>query len=137
MGHLIDSFMEWNTVIVAFTGVTIYGLVSRMIKALIKKQNEQDDNSENLKRASLAILHNEVYQSGKRYIDHKEITVEELDNFSYLFQAYKALGGNGTGDAINDRVNRLQIVSGHFEDIEKLSHFVGRDNQGHFVRKED
>lgn len=134
MGHVLDSFLEWNTIIVAVTGASIYGIVRGVIQKIVKKQNDQDQFLENLKQANLATLHNEVYQSGKRYLDRNEITVEELDNFSYLFKAYKALGGNGTGDAINDRVNKLKIVSGKFDDIEEVSHFVGKDENGNFVR---
>lgn len=137
MGHFLDSIMEWNTVIVALTGGGIYTAISRLVKSVMVKQKEQDNFLDNLKRANLATLHNDVYQSGKRYIDLGQITVEELDNFGYLFSAYKALGGNGTGDAINDRVNGLPIVSGHLSEIEEVSHFVGKDNQGNYVRKEE
>lgn len=137
MGHILDSFLEWNTVIVGLTGVTIYGVVSNLVRRIIKKQNDQDEFMKHLKQASLATLHNEVYKSGKRYIERKEITVEELDNFGYLFKAYKGLGGNGTGDAINDRVNDLPIVSGRFDDIEQVSHFVGTDKKGNYIRTDN
>lgn len=134
MKDVIDSFLELNTAVVAVTGVTIYGVFKHMFKTFVKKQNEHDELLENLKHANLATLHNEVYQIGKRYIEREKITVEELDNFSYLFQAYKALGGNGTGDAINDRVNSLPIISGTFYEFEQASHFVAKDAQGNFIR---
>ena len=65
-----------------------------------------------IKEGVLAILHNKVYTLGMVYIDNGEITIEDLDDFEHLYRAYHALGGNGTGTEIYERVKNLQIKKG-------------------------
>ena len=41
------------------------------------------------------------------------MTIQELDDFNhYLFEPYKALGGNGTGEEVAKKVNSLPIKGG-------------------------
>lgn len=37
------------------------------------------------------------------------ISLEDFDDFEHLYRAYHALGGNGTGTEIYDRVRALPI----------------------------
>lgn len=62
-----------------------------------------------IREGVLAILHNKIYTLGKQYIDRGYITLEDLDDFEHLYKAYHALGGNGTGTEIYERVKNLQI----------------------------
>lgn len=62
-----------------------------------------------IKGGVLAILHNKIYTLGKQYIARGYITVEDLDDYEHLYRAYHALGGNGTGTEIYERVKNLPI----------------------------
>ena len=43
-------------------------------------------------KALLALLHNEIYNGAERCIVRGDITTEELDNLTCLFQPYSKLG---------------------------------------------
>ena len=49
---------------------------------------------------------------GKQYIAQEHISVEALDDFEHLYNAYHALGGNGTGTEIYKRVKELPMKQG-------------------------
>ena len=57
----------------------------------------------------MAILHNKIYTLGKQYIEQEYITLADLKDFEYLYNAYHKLGGNGTGTEIFERVKDLPI----------------------------
>lgn len=62
-----------------------------------------------IKEGVLAILHNKIYTLGKQYMEQEHITLEDLKDFEYLYDAYHNLGGNGTGTEIYERVKNLPI----------------------------
>lgn len=47
-------------------------------------------------KAVLALLHDKLYYLCEKHIHAGYITVDELDNLTYLFTPYKEMGGNGT-----------------------------------------
>lgn len=47
-------------------------------------------------KAILALLHDKLYYLCAKHISVGYITVDELDNLTYLFEPYKDMGGNGT-----------------------------------------
>ena len=65
-----------------------------------------------IKDGVIAILHNKIYTLGKQYIAQEHISVEALDDFEHLYNAYHALGGNGTGTEIYKRVKELPMKQG-------------------------
>ena len=71
-------------------------------KALIDKIAEQDETS-------LSILHDRIYQDGKQMIDNGEASIDDIDNFIHLYERYRKLGGNGTGEVMNSRVMNLPL----------------------------
>ena len=52
---------------------------------------------------------NKLYTLGKQYIEREYVTIEDMKDFEYLYNAYHALGGNGTGTEIYERVKNLSI----------------------------
>lgn len=62
-----------------------------------------------IKNGMVAILHNMVYTRGMSYIQDGNITMSDMKDFEYLYDAYNALGGNGTGTEIYKRVKNLPI----------------------------
>ena len=65
-----------------------------------------------LKNGVLAILHNKIYTLGMQYIERSWISLEDLKDFEYLYNAYHALGGNGIGTEIYKRVKELPMKQG-------------------------
>ena len=51
----------------------------------------------------------QLYQGCKHYIAQGHIDVDSLKNIEYLYRAYHALGGNGTGTELYTRVQKLPI----------------------------
>lgn len=75
-------------------------------------EREHRDTIERLSKqenASLASLHDRIYQEGTRLLDKGWASVDEIDNFSHLYQPYRDLGGNGTGEAMFKRVMDLPL----------------------------
>ena len=62
-----------------------------------------------IKKGMVAILHNLVYTQGMVYIHNGNISMSEMKDYEYLYDAYNALGGNGTGTEIYNRVKNLPI----------------------------
>lgn len=86
---------------------SLIGAISISIFNYVKMKNNLNKL---IKDGVLAILHNKIYTLGKQHIANKCISVEDLDDFDHLYNAYHALGGNGTGTEIYSRVQKLEIV---------------------------
>lgn len=91
---------------IGWLGALILGLTGTSIFGWIKVWSGQ---FKLLKNASLATLHSQLYEKGGRYIVHGAITLSELDDLEYTWQAYKGLGGNGTGEKIYQKCRELPI----------------------------
>ena len=62
-----------------------------------------------MEEASKALLHDRLYQACRHYIQQGTVDVEALKNIEYLYNAYHALGGNGTGTELYQRVQKLPL----------------------------
>lgn len=71
-------------------------------------------------RLLMGLAYRQITERGMEYIDRGHITKDELEEFQkYLYEPYKALGGNGTGDVIMTRVRELTLV--HYSRFGKLN----------------
>lgn len=87
-------------------------LRNKFIKPHIDLNNRCDEfekAQETLEIGVLAILHDRVYQACKHYIEQESIDVEDLKNLEHLYNAYAAMGGNGTCKQLYERVCALKI----------------------------
>lgn len=57
----------------------------------------------------LAILHDRIYQACQFYLAQGYVDMAGLKNVEYLYRSYHALGGNGTGTELYNRVKALPI----------------------------
>lgn len=78
-------------------------------KARQAKEEQETAEQAALKEAVLALLHDRLYSLSRFYIDRGWITIQDLDNLEYLYTAYHALGGNGTGTELFMRCKALPI----------------------------
>jgi len=115
---IADKFLELNSLILALFGVGLFGFMYKIFKLIrdknqtIRNQKEEKDHMVDerfsaLERAMLAMLHNKIYKQCGEHLNDGFINLEDLDDLNYLFSAYEALGGNGTGKAIYKKVIAL------------------------------
>lgn len=87
----------------------IFGLVTAGLGWAYKKLAKKVKENEAIKDGMLAILHDRLFQAGRYYISQGHITLDELKNIEYLYRSYHALGGNGTGTEIWERIKDLPL----------------------------
>lgn len=85
---------------------SLMGAIALSIFNYVKSRSA---SSRLIKEGVLAILHNKIYTLGKQYINQGQISLEDMKDFEYLYDAYHNLGGNGTGTEIYERVKELPI----------------------------
>lgn len=85
----------------------------RRFEALEDLTSTLASNQTKIAKAQIASLHDRVYEEGERLIKQGWVTIDELNNFQYLFDAYQGLGGNGTGEVIYTHVSKLEVVDGN------------------------
>lgn len=61
----------------------------------------------NIDKALKGLLHDKIYENCIHYINRGFVTVDELENLNYIYEPYRALGGNGTGEALYKEVQSL------------------------------
>ena len=62
--------------------------------------------------ASSGLAHDRIVSLGMVYIERGWITKDEYENLrDYLYEPYKALGGNGSAKRVMEGVNRLKIFT--------------------------
>lgn len=102
INHIQTNWVEWLfTVLLAIAGAG-FKIISGKLKIYKKEQ-------EALKEGVLALLHDRLYQGCKYHIRQEEISDEEMKNMEYLYKGYHALGGNGTGTELYERVKKLPL----------------------------
>ena len=74
-----------------------------------KKIKERKTEQDAIKDGVLALLHDRLYQGGTYFIRQEEISTAEMKNIEYLYRGYHALGGNGTGTELYERVKELKL----------------------------
>lgn len=99
---IVKYWAEWLFSIVVAALAVAY-------KRLASKVKAQQEERKALKEGVLAILHDRLYQSCRYYIKQGWVDVEGLKNIEYLYKSYHALGGNGTGTELYNRVKALPI----------------------------
>lgn len=101
-----DFFIKYWLELFLSTICTAVIACYRMLASRVKKEV---DEQLLLKEGVLALLHDRLYQGCKHYISQGVIDIEGLDNMGYLYNSYHALGGNGTGTELYNRVKKLPI----------------------------
>lgn len=74
----------------------------------ITKWWETKNNNKSVEsRAILALLHDKLYYLCSKHIDAGYITVDELDNLTYLYKPYREMGGNGICEQLYNECLKL------------------------------
>ncbi|MCR8704193.1 hypothetical protein [Weissella cibaria] len=112
MDQVIKFLNDFNFAITSVTGVSLWQLFKKVFASSQANQKAHEELINQLRKGQMAGLHHQVYEEGKRILSQGFVTLDELNNFEYLFEAYTALGGNGTGEVIYNRVMGLNVTEG-------------------------
>lgn len=82
-----------------------------------KKYNERQKDSE-LKQKAIenglkSLLRDRIVQSCVHYMKQGNVLIEDMDNITQLYKAYKDLGGNGAVEAIYNKFLSLPSINVH------------------------
>lgn len=88
------------------TVVTGLGVVCKILWKKLKEKEKDDDAQ---REGLLSVLHLVLYREAMVHIEAGYITTEDLKHIEYIYKYYHALGGNGTGTALYQRVLKLPI----------------------------
>ena len=81
------------------------------IKSIVERNTEKDQQMDNLMAAQREVLADKINEKYKYYISIKGIPEDEIDEFTNLHTAYKAIGGNHSGDAKYEYcINHLPVL---------------------------
>lgn len=83
-----------------------------IIEAYEREHAAVIDEIEKIKAGELASLHDQVYQEGRQLLKQGWASIDDIDNFIHMYQPYRDLGGNGTGEVMGIRVMDLPVKEG-------------------------
>ena len=86
------------------------GGVAAIILALLQRKWAKDDRVDALVAAQKVIMIDRVRYICKQHIAQGEICLEDKETIKEMFDAYKALGGNGHLNTIMAEVDKLKVV---------------------------
>lgn len=94
----------FTAVVTALFGSGGTGLIMYFINRHDQKKGAQSKQAKMI----LGLGHERIMELGEKYESRGYITVEEFDDFNtYLYEPYRAMGGNGTGEEIFNRIRAL------------------------------
>lgn len=73
---------------------------------------KKDDKKSLQSQMLIGLAHDRIVALGMSYIERGWITKDEYENLrDYLYEPYKALGGNGSAKRVMEGVNKLKIFT--------------------------
>lgn len=96
---------------------TTLGLLCKHLYTKLRQQNEESEKriaakeeEDRLTREGVIVtLHMRLYDLCQKCINQGYVTTEELKNAEDVYKTYHALGGNGTGTSLYNRIQKLPI----------------------------
>jgi hypothetical protein len=102
-----------NTVLTIFLAVLGSSGVSTVVVALLQrhwsKKDREDSRIDALVSAQQVMMIDRVRYLGRHYIEAGRIGLSDKENLTAMYNAYKALGGNGHLETVMNEVNRLEV----------------------------
>lgn len=99
---------------------SIYTYVKKIYTRSRQEDTERDLALNLVKAAVMAQQHDTLYRLTDEYLRQGYITLAELDNLEYIYESYKALGGNGSGEYRYNKCKELPLKSGTDHELEEL-----------------
>lgn len=95
------------TSVLASSGIWSLILYQMQKKEREKEKAEDKDSVES--KALKALLHDRIFVVCKDAITAGAVSPDDYNNLKYLYEPYRALGGNGTAKRMMDEVERLPL----------------------------
>lgn len=83
------------------------GIIAWLLKLLFSRQKKQQMQQEAIIEGMLALMHDRIFSIYAECSKKEYATVEDIRNLEYLYRPYHALGGNGTGTELYERVMKM------------------------------
>ena len=94
--------------IVSSTGLST--IIVACLQRRWSKKDREDSRIDALVTAQKVTMVDRVRWLGSKYISDKQIHLEDKENLQAMYDAYKALGGNGHLTTVMQEVDRLPVV---------------------------
>lgn len=79
------------------------------------RQKDTEKRQNAIENGLRSLLRDRVVQSCLKYTKQGHVPIEELDNITSMYNAYKDLNGNGAAEAIYNRFLMLPTVETHIQ----------------------
>lgn len=100
------------TIITAVFASTGFWTLLNNIYLNRREKNSGEKEKRDAERAAiLGLLHETLAERCLLYLQRGEISRQEYEDLrQYIYEPYKSLGGNGTGETLMSKVEKLHIV---------------------------
>lgn len=106
---ILSHIAEFIAGIAMLFATGAYKRLEKKIAEKDKNAEEKDKKTEAVFKGIQALLHHQLYQDCQRLLEEKCVTPTELCDIEKIYESYHALGGNGTGTALYNRILSLPI----------------------------
>jgi len=102
--NMITSELIVTIIVAMFASTGFWALVNNIYQDKKKPKDTPE------RRALLGLLHENLMDKCRFYIKQGCISVEEYEDLQhYIYEPYRDLGGNGTGERALSEVNKLPL----------------------------
>ena len=88
-----------------FSSVGFWTFVNNVYQNVREKKSAE-------RKALLGLLHERLAERVEAYMLRNGITRQEYEDFiKFIYEPYKELGGNGTGQRLKEEIDKLRIIN--------------------------
>lgn len=107
---MINNILKINSVVLALTGLSIIGLLIKLLNYIKGIYKDNKEKTKKLENAVQSLLKDKLLQNTTSYIKSNYITKNELSSLTNMYTNYKNLGGNSFVDNLYNRASNLKIT---------------------------
>lgn len=87
----------------------VCGAISIVLRRLRSRQKALAKRQQAVEAGVQALLHDRIYGEYAQCLKKGYADVNDIRNLEYLYRPYHALGGNGTGTELFERVKKMPV----------------------------
>lgn len=114
--NVIQGALSVITGLLAYACKKLLDKVEAQNKEVEKQAAAKEKESEVVRQGVIVTLHMRLYELCQDALDRGYITTEQLRNAEEVYNVYHSLGGNGTGTALYNRMQKLPIENDRKEE---------------------
>lgn len=101
--------MIWQILLAVVGSSGVASVVVACLQRHWQKTDKEDGRIDALVVAQKVMITDRVMTLGREYIKQGFITLGDKENIRAMYNAYKALGGNGNLETIMSEIDRLEV----------------------------